>query len=113
MDSIIIREPGSTSGEVYGIQWPYYGTQSDTLGLAFSSDYGQTFTINYIDTSIIGNLDKHTISSGPSPGELYIAAYGNTLQYHILHSFDYGHTFEEKYVFPVDLIWYTYSFVAG
>ncbi len=106
-------ESGSLPGEVYAIQWPYYGTNSDTLGLGISNDYGQTFTINYIDTSIATNLNQHTISSGPAPGELYIAGVKNTYLYHILHSFDYGNTFELKCLFPANKMWYDYSFVAG
>jgi len=113
MGSLITLESGSLPGEVYAIQWPYYGTNSDTLGLGFSNDYGQTFTINYIDTSIAVNLYSHTISSGPAPGELYITACDISEQYHILHSFDYGHTFELKCLFPADLMWNEYSFVAG
>jgi len=113
MDSLITLESGSLPGEVYAIQWPYYGTNSDTLGLGISNDYGQTFTINYIDTSIATNLDQHTISSGPAPGELYIAGVKNTYLYHIIHSFDYGNTFELKCLFPANKMWYDYSFVAG
>jgi hypothetical protein len=41
-----------------------------------------------------------------------LAASDNSAWYHILHSVDYGQTFEEKYSFLFDL-WYTYSFVAG
>jgi hypothetical protein len=112
-DSLNIREPGSIPGEVYAIQWPYYGGQSDTLGLALSIDSGKTFTVNYLDTSIVGYLRHHTLASGPAPGELYLAASDNSAWYHILHSVDYGQTFEEKYSFLFDPLWYTYSFIAG
>jgi len=111
-DSLTIREPGSLEGEVYAIEYPYYGSQSDTLGLAFSSDYGQTFTVNYLDTSIVAYMGHHTLSSGPAPGELYMSAWYMS-QIRIFHSFDYGHTFELKYSFPFDPTWYEYSFVAG
>ncbi len=113
MDSLTVLESGSLPGEVYAIQWPYYGPNRDTLGLGISNDYGQTFTINYIDTSIATNLYQHTISSGPAPGELYITGVKNNDLYHILHSFDYGYTFELKCLFPADKMWYDYSFVAG
>ena len=113
-NSITTREAGSLPGEVYGIQWPYFGSQSDTLGLALSIDTGKTFTVNYLDTSIVAYLQQHTLSSGPAPGELYLSAWGGgSWTYHILHSYDYGQTFEVKYSFPFDPMWYEYSFVAG
>jgi|GEM_PF-681071 len=113
MDSLSCTEAGSLPGELYAIQWPYYGPYSDTLGLALSIDYGQTFTINYIDTSIVSYLYKHTLAHGPDTGELYIAAIGQTNQYKILHSMDYGHTFSLQYMTPPISDWYDFSFVAG
>jgi len=113
MDSLSCTEAGSLPGELYAIQWPYYGPYSDTLGLALSIDYGQTFTVSYIDTSIVSYLYQHTLAHGPDTGELYIAAIGQTNQYKILHSMDYGHTFSLQYMTPPISDWYNYSFVSG
>jgi hypothetical protein len=113
-DSLTIREPGSLPGEVYGIQWPYFNG-TDTLGLAFSSDYGNTFTINYLDTALLWNLYQITLTSGPAPGELYLIGLVDTsVRYYILHSYDYGQTLELKYVTdPVEWGSQKFSFVAG
>lgn len=113
MDSLLCIEGGSLPGEVYAIKYPYYGLYSDTLGLALSTDYGQTFTVSYIDTSIVSYLFQHTLAHGPDTGELYIAAIGQTNQYKILHSMDYGHTFTLQYLTPPISSWYDFSFAAG
>lgn len=113
IDSLRILDSGSLPGELYAFQAPYVEL-NDTIKLAFSNDFGQTFTINYLDTSIIANLFKHTLSHGPAAGELYMAGTDATLHYHIFHSLDYGHTFELKYI--TDQFhwgWDQFSFVAG
>ena len=114
MDSLSCIEAGSLPGEIYAILWPYYGLSSDTFGLAFSNNFGQTFSVTYLDTSIISNIEQRTLTHGPSPGELYMVALDFYNQYHIFHSFDYGQTFEVKHITPPIIYgWEDFSFVAG
>ena len=113
MDSLRILDSGSLPGELYAFKWPFIGL-FDTIRLAFSNDFGQTFTVNYIDTSIIANLYLPTLSHGTEPGELYMAAADTSNHYRILHSSDYGHTFELKHITEqFTPVWNEFSFVAG
>ena len=114
MGSLGCIEAGSLPGEVYALKWPYWDPYRDTLGLAFSSNYGQTFTVTYIDTSIATHLYRHTLAHGPDTGEIYITGLDFSDRYHVLHSWDHGHTFTVKHITaPISLGWDNFSFVAG
>jgi len=115
-DSMSCIEAGSLPGELFALKYPYYGSNNqDTLGLAFSHDYGQTFIVNYLDTPIVKDLHQYTLTHGPDTGELYLTGRkASDNQYHILHSMDYGHTFSLQYITPVFYPeWDFFSFVAG
>jgi len=110
-DSLRLMDVGTLPGELYAFQWPYF---MDTIGIAYSNDFGQNFSVFYQDTNIISNIYRYTLSRGTLPGELYLAGMDFDYSYHIFHSTDYGHTLELKHItepyFPgVE----TVSFTAG
>jgi hypothetical protein len=116
LDSLFRIEAGSLPGELFALKYPYFGgSNHDTLGLAFSNDYGQSFVVNLLDTPIVQNLYQYTLTHGPDTGELYlIGRKGGAYQYHILHSMDYGHTFSLQHITPeFNNGWDEFSFVAG
>jgi len=114
MAGMLCLEAGSLPGELYAIQWPYYGYYQDTLGLAFSNDYGQTFSVNYLTSSLVTHLYQYTLAHGHDTGELYLTGLDGSDRYHILHSVDYGQTFTLQYLTdPIYYGWDHFSFVAG
>jgi len=99
LDSIQIMDVGTQSGELYGLLWPYFwGFNMDTLGIVYSNDYGQHFSVFYQDTVIISWKRNYTFSRGTEPGELYITGQDINDCYHIFHSTDYGQTLELKQI---------------
>jgi len=112
MDSLFAIESGSLPGELFSIKYPWGNYFEDTLALAFSNNYGQSFTVNYIDSSCVTNLSQYTLTNGTEPGELYLIGLGLNPQFSICRTTDYGNTFTLQYTFPFYLS-EEYSFVAG
>jgi hypothetical protein len=112
IDSLKLAEPGTLPGEIYALQWPYY--YWTPIGLAFSSNYGQSYTVTYLDTCILDTLYHYTLSCGTVPGELYLAAReGEEFIVHVFHSWDYGHTLELKSISNPISEYAEVSFTAG
>ncbi|MFH1297869.1 MAG: T9SS type A sorting domain-containing protein [Bacteroidota bacterium] len=86
---------GTEPGELYAIQLPMIW---DTLGLAYSNDYGYSFITSFIDTSLIANLGGYQIFRGTEPGEFYLIRCDMDYRYYIFHTFDYGQTLELKHI---------------
>ena len=107
-DSMLLQEVGTQPGEVYFFKYPYYD-YSDTLGLAISSDYGQTYTLKLIKFPGISFFEECTITRGVEAGEIYFIVRLMPDSIALFHSFDYGQTLEfESYIlFPNHEIWYT------
>ncbi|MDP1623856.1 MAG: T9SS type A sorting domain-containing protein [Bacteroidales bacterium] len=109
-----IMDVGTQSGELYALVWPYYwGFNMDTLGIAYSSNYGQNFSIIYQDTCLISFKRNYTFTRGTVPGEIYIIGQDPSDCYHIFHSTDYGQTLELKHISEPFLDFETTSFTAG
>lgn len=103
MAGILCLEAGSLPGELYAIQWPYYGYFQDTLGLTFSNDYGQTFTLQYLTDTIYNGWDHFSFVAGRKPGTFYILKHylAPTVPLHTImeihYSQDYGETYTVYY----------------
>lgn len=100
-------EIGAEEGELYGSS-----TYRSQFYLYYSSDYGQSFEVIPVDTSI---SFTRWLSRGSSPGELYLVGKKpddpNRFQIHYSHN--YGQDFELRYVSDSLTDYYIYSFTAG
>jgi len=106
------QDVGTLPGEFYSIQRPY----GNPLHLAYSDDYGQTFTIK--DVTFPGNFtlfDDCDIDRGTEPGELYFSIWLNYDSIALFHSFDYGQTvtFQSYFLQTWDEVFYTAGRTPG
>jgi len=88
-DSIGLREVGTLPGEIYGIKWFF---ETGPLGLAYSNDYGQTFTTSYLEFQGVPSFSECMIYRGTEPGEIYFVVYFYDAEIYLFHTFDYGQT---------------------
>ncbi len=114
-DSLLVMDVGSLPGELYAQLWPYsWPINMDTLGIAYSSDYGQHFSVIYQDTGLISYKSNYTFTRGTDQGELYITGKDTNDCYHIFHSTDNGQTLELKQITqPLLACCEDISFTAG
>ena len=111
-DSLQLRDVGTLPGELYSTQHAGY----NPLKLAYSNDYGQTFSITEIPLpGILPMYDECDIHRGTEPGELYITVWKNLDSIALFHSFDYGHTLELKNQihFTSSEMWFTAGRTPG
>lgn len=85
--SIRLREVGTLPGELYGIRSFF---ENGPLGLAYSNDYGQTFTTSYLEFPGVPLFDECMIYRGTEPGEIYFVIW--SAGKYLFHTFDYGQT---------------------
>jgi len=88
-DSLNLHEVGTLPGEVYWYKYPY---SSGPLGLAYSNDYGQSFTVSFLDFPGIPIYDECMIYRGTEPGEIYFVIWKSPLEIYLYHTTDYGQT---------------------
>ena len=93
LDSLLLKEVGTLPGELFCYKSPY---EYDSLGLAFSNDYGQSFTVSFIKFPGVPDFCECNIHRGTLPGEIYFAVHKNSNEVVLFHSFDYGQTLEYK-----------------
>jgi hypothetical protein len=88
-NSLRLREVGTLPGELY-----CYKNDATTgpLGLAYSNDYGQTFTTSYLEFPGIPEFSECMIYRGIEPGEIYFVIYFYYAEIYLFHTFDYGQT---------------------
>src|ERR1035437_6400663 len=89
-DSLPIQEVGTLPGELYA--YKQINPSDRPIGLAFSHDYGQTFSVSNL--IIPGNplFDECDLTRGTLPGELYLVVWYDRFHAALYHSFDYGQT---------------------
>jgi hypothetical protein len=108
-------EVGIEEGELFGIYRHDY--PSDTFYIAYSNDYGTTFSEFSIDSSIaywsIGGYYPK-ITRGKISGELYLVSWWPDYHYKIFHSIDNGLSWTQQYESDaIDLYFWGVSFTAG
>lgn len=111
-DSLRLQDVGALPGELYMIKDVGY----NPLKLAFSNDYGQTFSIRQIFLPGIPSMfNECDIHRGTAPGEFYCVAWKSLDTIALFHSFDYGQTLTfQSYMFqPYDEIVYTAGRTPG
>jgi hypothetical protein len=85
-----LEDVGTLPGEVYCIVDTGY---SNPVKLAYSSDYGQTFSIRNVPIPGMGVwFAECDIHRGTQPGEIYFAIWESIDSVALFHSFDYGQT---------------------
>lgn len=88
-DSLLLQDVGMLPGEVYSAKRIGY----NPLKLAYSNNYGQTFsTINVTFPGIGSMYDYCDTHRGAAPGELYFVVWKSYWQIALFHTFDYGQT---------------------
>jgi len=88
-DSIRLREVGTLPGELYGFRSFF---ENGPLGLAYSNDFGHTFTTSYIEFPGLPLFDECMIYRGTEPGEIYFVIWMSNAGKYLFHTFDYGQT---------------------
>ncbi len=98
-DSIRLREVGTLPGELYGIRSFF---ENGPLGLAYSNDFGQTFTSSYLEFPGVPLFDECMIYRGAEPGEIYFVIWISNAETYLFHTFDYGQTitFQSQLPYP-------------
>jgi len=86
-DSLELREVGTLPGELYCYNWT---AMIGPLGLAYSNDFGHTFTTSYIEFPGLPVFDECMIYRGTEPGEIYFVIWKSSAEKYLLHTFDYG-----------------------
>lgn len=111
-DSLQLQEVGTLPGELYWVKQNGY----NPLKLAYSNDYGQTFSIIPVYFPQVPSMfDYCDIHRGTEPGELYFVVWLYYAEIALYHSFDYGHTVTlQSYMFQTwDEIFYTAGRTPG
>jgi len=110
-DSLTLQEVGTLPGEVYC----YKGPPMRPLGLAYSNDYGQNFTVSFINIPGIPLYDECDLQRGTQPGELFFVIWKNVDTVALFHSFDYGQTltFQSYMLYTRDELLYTAGRTPG
>jgi len=105
-DSLELREVGTLPGELYCYNWT---TMHGPLGLAYSNDYGLTFTTSYLEFPGAPVFDECMIYRGAEPGEIYFVIWIMNVEIYLFHSFDYGQTitFQSQLPYPNGEMLYT------
>ncbi len=88
-DSLRLREVGTLPGELYC--YKAY-CEHGPLGLAYSYDYGQTFSVSYIEFPGVPVFNECMIYRGTEPGEIYFVIWYDWMNIYLFHTFDYGQT---------------------
>ncbi|MCX6280744.1 MAG: T9SS type A sorting domain-containing protein [Bacteroidetes bacterium] len=112
-DSLALEEVGTLPGELYWIKIPL---GYNPIKLAYSNDYGQTFSIREILLPGIPPMfDECDIHRGTTPGELYVVAWNGLDTIALFHSNDYGQTltFQSYMTQTYDEIVYTAGRTPG
>jgi hypothetical protein len=112
LDSLTLREVGTVPGEVYCYKFPY---SNGPLGLAYSFDYGQNFTLSFINMPGIPHYDECDLLRGTQPGELFFVIWKNIDTVALFHSFDYGQTvtFQSYMLYTRDELLFTAGRTPG
>ena len=111
-NSLDIREVGTLNGELYGIKW-YFG--NGPLGLAYSNDFGHTFSTSYLEFPGVPVFDECMIYRGTEPGEIYFVIWIMNAEIYLFHTFDYGQTitFQGQLPYPEGEMLYTAGRTPG
>jgi hypothetical protein len=88
-DSLRLQDVGTLPGELYWLKSPV----RNPLKLAYSNDFGQTYSIHEVILPGISTMfDDYAIHRGTEPGEIYFVIWPDLSTFKIFHSFDYGQT---------------------
>ena len=113
-DSLELQDVGTLPGELYCIKIPV--GNNNPIKLAYSNDYGQTFSIKEVLSPGIPPLfDECNIHRGTEPGELYFVVWETHFTIALFHSSDYGQTvtFQSYLPFTEDELWSTAGRTPG
>lgn len=111
-DSLQIEEVGTLPGEIYCT----IHNSRNPFTLAYSSDYGQTFSFRDIPIPGMGvGFDECDIHRGTEPGEIYLVVWKTFDTVALFHSFDYGQTltFQGYMLETNDALYYTAGRAPG
>ncbi len=88
-DSLRLQDVGTLPGELYWLKSPV----RNPLKLAYSNDFGQTYSIHDVILPGISTMfDDYAIHRGTEPGEIYFVIWPDHSGFKIFHSFDFGQT---------------------
>ncbi len=109
-------EVGQIPGTIYMLSGSTYPTHRSILH--YSSNYGESFSTNEVDSIIIGQtFSGHypTISRGAISGELYLTTWWLPANYRLYRSTDYGQNFTLQYEQPDTCYFWdeSFGFTAG
>lgn len=108
-----IMDVGVLPGEIFAKESP---PGTNPLHLAYSNDFGQTFTVSDVTFPINNQYyDWVDISRGTEPGELYFGMWIGYDSIAIFHTFDYGQTvtLQSWFLQTTDEIFYTAGRTPG
>jgi hypothetical protein len=112
LDTLQLEDVGTLPGELYAIR----KNGSNPVELAFSSDYGHTFSFKNVPLPMVGTMyDECDIHRGTEPGEIYFVVWETFDSVALFHSFDYGQTlsFQGYMLETNDALYYTAGRAPG
>jgi hypothetical protein len=116
-DSLRLQDVGTLPGEVF--MYKQDAGILNPIKLAYSSDYGQTFSISQVlFPGMPSSFMEFDIHRGTTPGELYFVIWKTFDTIAIFHSVDYGHTvtlqsYRSKKVNQYDEVFFTAGRTPG
>jgi len=111
-DSLRLRDVGTLPGELYCY---IYTAMTGPLGLAYSNDYGQSFSTSCLEFPGVPGFDECMIYRGTEPGEIYFVLWLLNAEIYLFHTFDYGQTitFQGQLPYPDEQDLYTAGRTPG
>jgi len=100
VDSVNPCDVGVLPGELFGLKYPYY---TGPLGLAYSSDHGQTFSVSLINFPGAPIFEYCQVHRGTQAGELFFFVLKTFDTIYIYHSFNYGQNLTLKNIIPYSI----------
>lgn len=100
MDSVSPCDVGVVSGELFGLKYPYF---TGPLGLAYSSDFGHTFSVSLINFPGAPIFQYCQVHRGTQAGELFFFVLKTFDTIYIYHSFDYGQNLTLRNIIPYSI----------
>lgn len=111
-DSLTLQDVGTLPGEVYCFKEV---NEPRPIKLAYSNDFGQSFSVSFINIPGIPYFDECDLQRGTQPGELYFVIWIHYDSIALFHSFDYGQTltFQSYMLYTTDEVLFTAGRTPG
>ena len=100
VDSVYPHDVGVLPGELFGLKYPYY---NGPLGLAYSNDFGQSFSVSLINFPGAPIFQYCQVHRGTQAGELFFFVLKTFDTIYIYHSYDYGQNLTLKNIIPYSI----------